>query len=100
MTDNADHDELARPAAVLRLTALVIGSAEIIAFLLMAHLLLQSTDPLGESFGEAVTLLMAVPLIGLTLPGLMLAWLDRAPRTALLMVLAAIPVAALVWMKA
>ncbi|HEX2843442.1 hypothetical protein [Hyphomicrobium sp.] len=99
MADDIDHDS-ARPTALLRLATLVIGSIEIIVFILFAHLMLQSADPLAESIGEAVTLLMAAPLLGLTLPGLLLAWLDRAPRTSLGLVLLAIPVAALAWLRA
>jgi hypothetical protein len=96
------HAELdaARGGALLRLLTLVIGSIELILFLLFAHLMLQSTDPLQASIGEGMALLMLVPVAALTLPGLLLAWLDRAPRTALAMVLLALPVAAVLWLDA
>ena len=97
MTDDADLDHAARGGALLRLATLVIGSSEVIAFLLFAHLMLQSTDALGASIGEAITLLMAAPLVALALPGLLLAGFDRAPRIALGLVLAALPIAAGLW---
>ncbi|MCC7253360.1 hypothetical protein [Hyphomicrobium sp.] len=93
MTDDADIDRAAREGGLLRLITLVAGSVEIIAFTLLAHLLLQSADPLGEDVGVGKASLMALPLVGLILPGLLLAWLDRAPRIALALVLLAIPVA-------
>lgn len=99
-TDDAHLDATIRSAEVRRLVTLVIGSAEIIAFLLFSHLMLMSTDPLGESIGVAMVLLMAFPIVALTLPGLLLAWLGRAPRTALVLVLAAIPVALVAWLGA
>jgi hypothetical protein len=92
MTDDTDLDRAASAGALLRLATLVIGSIEVIFFLLSAHLLLQASDPHWEVIG-----LLALLLLGLTLPGLLLAWLDRAPRTALTLVVLALPVAALVW---
>jgi hypothetical protein len=100
MIDNTDHDDAAGPAALLRLMTIVIGSVQIIAFVLFAHLMLQSTDPLGESIGEAMALLMAAPILAFTLPALILAWMDRAPRTAFGLALLAIPVAAAAWWAA
>lgn len=100
MTDDTDLDRSARAGALLRLITLSIGSVEVILFTLFAHVMLQSTDPLGASIGEGMTLLMAAPLILLTLPGLLLAWLDRAPRTALTLVLLAVPLAAMLWASA
>lgn len=88
MTDDVDFNLAARIAPMLRLATLVIGSIEIILFLLVAHLLLQSLDPLWDR-----VLLLALPVAGLTLPGLLLAWLDRAPRAALALVALAVPVA-------
>lgn len=99
MAHNADLDA-GRGGAVLRLMTLVIGSIELILFLLFAHLMLQSTDPLQASIGEGMALLMLLPVVAITLPGLLLAWLDRAPRTALAMVLLALPVAAMLWLDA
>jgi hypothetical protein len=92
MTDDTDLDRAASAGALLRLATLVIGSIEVIFFLLSAHLLLQASDSQWEVIG-----LLALLLLGLTLPGLLLAWLDRAPRTALTLVVLALPVAALVW---
>lgn len=88
MTDDLHFDDAARGGPLLRLATLLIGSAEIIAFLLSAHLLLQATEPRWEAIG-----LLTLPLLGLTLPGLLLAWLDRAPRSALALVLLAVPIA-------
>jgi len=98
MAYSADPDDDAqRPDAVLRLISLVIGSAEVIAFLLRAHLLLQSTDPLASDVGTGLPVLMGLPILLFTLPGLILAWLNRSPRIALLLVLLGIPAAALCW---
>lgn len=91
MTQDIDLSRTARVEPLLRLATLVIGSIEIILFLLLAHLMLQSIDPLWD-----VLALLALVLAGLTLPGILLAWLDRAPRTALALVLLAFPVAATV----
>lgn len=99
MTDDTDLDQ-ASPAGLLRLVTLVAGSIEVILFTLFAHLMLQSTDPLGASIGQGVTMLLAAPLVLLTVPGLLLAWLDRASRTALALVLLAAPLAALLWVSA
>jgi hypothetical protein len=91
MTDDLDFDHAVRGGPLLRLATLLIGSAEIIVFLLCAHLLLQATEPRWEAIG-----LLSLPLLGLTLPGVLLAWLDRTPRSALALVLLAVPIAALV----
>lgn len=99
MTDDADHDHAAR-SGLLRLMTLVVGSVEVILFVLFAHLMLQSTDPLGAAIGEGMTLLIAAPLMLLTLPGLLLAWLDRAPRAAFALILLALPAAAALWILA
>lgn len=99
-TDDADLDETSRRTELSRLVTLIIGSVEIIAFLLFSHLMLMSTDPLGEEIGVGMVMLFAVPILSLTLPGLLLAWLGRAPRTALALVLVAIPLAIVVWLEA
>lgn len=91
MTNDADFNFAVRVAPMLRLLTLLIGSVEIILFLLVAHLLLQSAEPLWDGIA-----LLALPLVGLTLPGVLLAWLDRAPRIALMLVLLALPVVAIV----
>jgi hypothetical protein len=97
MTGDVDLDRASQGSGVLRLVTLVLGSVEIILFTLFVHLMLHSTDPLGENIGEEITLLIAAPLVLLTLPGLLLAWLDRAPRTAVSLVFLALPAAVLVW---
>lgn len=89
MTNDVDLNSEVRAAPLLRLVTLLTGSIEIILFLLLAHLLLQSIDPMWEAIMR-----LSLPLVGLTLPGLLLAWLDRAPRTALALVLLAVPVGA------
>jgi hypothetical protein len=101
MIDEADsHDEAERGDALLRLITLITGSTEIIAFLLFAHLMLLSSDPLGSAIGEGMTALIAAPVLLLTVPGLLLAWLDRAPKVALAQVMLAIPTAAICWAMA
>lgn len=93
-------EDARRPGSVFRLLTLVLGGAEVIAFLLFAHLMLQSSDPLGASIGQAMTLLMAAPLVLLTLPGVILACLDRAPRIAFGLVVLALVTAAIAWRMA
>jgi hypothetical protein len=97
MTGDVDLDRASQGGGVLRLVTLVVGSVEIILFTLFVHLMLHSTDPLGESIGEGRTFLIAAPLVLLTLPGLLLAWLDKAPRAALSLVCLALPATALAW---
>lgn len=97
MTDDTDRDDVLRGGEVLRLATLAIGSFEIIGFLLFAHLKLQSLDPLGSSADESMALAIAVPLLLFTLPGLLLAWLGRAPRIAHALVWLALPVAGILW---
>lgn len=93
--DSSDTDR----ASLIRLVTLVVGSVEIIAFVLLAHLTLHSGDPLGATTAEG-TLLATAPLVALTLPGVLLAWLGRAKWTAFGMVLAGMPLAAAAWMLA
>jgi hypothetical protein len=101
MTDQANHDDdRAAHGAAMRLATLIIGSIEIITFILFAHLMLQSTDLLGSAIGRGISALMALPLLGLVVPGLILASLNRAPKIALALVVAALPVAALLWLQA
>ncbi len=101
MTDhaNVDDNDDARLTALLRLASLVIGSAEIILFTLFAQLILQSADPLGSEISQGAALLLILPLVLLTLPGLLLAWLGHAPRAALALVLLALPLVAALWVK-
>jgi uncharacterized membrane protein YqjE len=100
MTFDAEDDDQAQSGGLLRLATLVIGSVEIILFVLFAHLMLQSTDPLGAEIGRGMTAILAVPLLLFTLPGVVLAWLDRAPRIAHVLVLLALPVAGVAWSHA
>lgn len=97
MTHDTNLDHAAQGGPLLRLVTLAVGSIEIILFVLLVHLVLQSADPDGLSGAERA-LLLAAPLVLLTLPGLLLAWLDRAPRTALTVVLLALPVTAGIWL--
>jgi hypothetical protein len=97
MIDDTDSDELLRKMEIRRLATLVIGSAEVIAFLLLAHLTLMSVDPLDDTVDALKIGLQAVPIVLLTVPGLLLAWMGRAPRLALGFVLLAIPAAVLAW---
>jgi preprotein translocase subunit SecY len=100
MTDDAEDEERVQTGGLLRLATLVIGGVEIILFVLFAHLMLQSTDPLSAEIGEGMTAVVAVPLVMMTLPGLLLAWLDRAPKVALSLVLLALPAAGVAWSHA
>jgi len=98
MVYSADPDDDAQQRdAMLRLVTLCFGCAEVIAFLLFAHLLLQSTDPLASDLGERAALLITVPLLLFTVPGLLLASLKRSPRAALTLVLLGIPAAGFCW---
>ncbi len=74
----------------MRLLTLVVGSLEIIAFTLAAHML-----ALSDFAGEQHAALVLVPLILLTIPALMLAIANRAPVIALAMVAVALPAAVL-----
>lgn len=100
MTYDTDNEEQPHSGALLRLATLVIGSVEIILFVLFVHLILQSSDPLGSEIGEGMTAVIAVPLMLFTLPGLLLAWLNRAPRIAHALVLLALPAAGVAWSHA
>lgn len=101
MTYDTGDDEPAHSAALLRLATLVIGSIEIILFVLLAHLLLmQSTDPGTPEISSETVAVVAVPLVLFTLPGLLLAWLNRAPRIAHVLVLLALPAAGVAWSHA
>lgn len=82
---------------MLRLLTLVLGSVEVIVFVLLAHALLQSSDPLEGDLGWGSAFRLSLPLFVLTLPGVLLAWLDRAPKTALVLVLLAVPALLLIW---
>ncbi len=97
MTDWGDTSTAEEPGSLLRLLTLIIGSAEIIAFLLFAHLMLLSGDPTGAAKDDSAALLMAGPVTILTLPAVLLAWIGRAPWTALGLALAALPMAAVTW---
>ncbi|MFA5950279.1 MAG: hypothetical protein WC807_08350 [Hyphomicrobium sp.] len=83
-----------------RSLALLIGGAEIAAFILFATLMLQSSDPLGSAIGFGMTALMALPVGLLTLPGVLLAWRTRYSGAALALVLAAALVAVGLWLTA
>lgn len=89
MSHDADSLDSRRTPAVLRLLTLVAGSLEVIAFTLSAHLMLFS-----DAAGADTALLILAPLLGLTIPGMMLALADRAPAIALAMVTLALPAAA------
>lgn len=99
MTDDADDLEAGARPDTLRLATLVLGSAEAIAVLLLAHLVLQSGDPFEAGDGVGTALLAALAVAGLVLPGLLLAGLGRAPRTALAFVLLALPATATLWLS-
>ncbi|MBL8847706.1 MAG: hypothetical protein JNN24_18235 [Hyphomicrobium zavarzinii] len=97
MTDDIDREDVLRGGEVLRLATLAVGSIQIIGFLLFAHLKLQSLDPLGSSADESMGIAIALPLLLFTIPGLLLAWLGRAPRIAHALVWLALPVAGVLW---
>jgi hypothetical protein len=97
MTFDTDDDGQAQSGALLRLATLAIGSIEIILFVLLAHLvLMQATDPVASEVGGETAAVIAMPLL-FTLPGLLLAWLNRTPRIAHGLVLLALPAAGIAW---
>jgi hypothetical protein len=105
MTENTENNEAAELGSVLRLATLVIGSVEVILATLFGHLMLQSAtspaaDEMSVAIGTGMAVLIAAPILFLTMPGLLLAWLDRAPRTGLALVLLALPVAGVLWLGA
>jgi hypothetical protein len=84
----------------LRRLTLAIGAVETLALVYFAGIMLQSSDPMGAAIGRAVAMLMAVPYVVLTLPGIVLAWKNRWLPLALALVTLAIPVAVLFWRQA
>jgi hypothetical protein len=56
-----------------------------------------SSDPLGSAIGTGMLVLTAVPLIGLALPALVLAILDRWPLMSLTLATLVVPVSILLW---
>ena len=90
------------PPSSLRTLALVVGAVETLALVVFASIMLpsSSSDPLGSTIGQGVTMLLALPYVALVVPGLFLAWTYRAPRAGLALVLLAIPVAAVLWQNA
>lgn len=88
-SDNGADDS----GSVLRLVTLGLGGLEIILAALAANLLIVSAAPGQEEVEFSHALALLVPVTMFTLPGLMLAWLDRAPRLALALVVMAVPAA-------
>ena len=95
----ANAKALSIDTALRRLT-LAIGAMETVALMFYAGIMLQGSDPMGAAIGRAITMLMAVPYVLLTLPGLVLAWKNRMLPLALLLVTLAIPVAIVFWRQA
>ena len=91
--DETQTDDGADSGSVLRLVTLGLGGLEIILAALAANLLIVSAAPGQEAIEISHALALLVPVIVFTLPGLLLAWLERAPRTALALVLLAAPAA-------
>ncbi len=81
----------------LRSLTLAIGVIETLALLMFAALMLQASDPLGAAIGRGVTMLLAVPYVALTVPGMALAFLGRWLPLALGLVVLAVPAAILLW---
>jgi hypothetical protein len=84
----------------LRRLALAIGAMETVALMFYAGIMLQGSDPMGAAIGRAITMLIALPYVLLTLPGLVLAWKNRLLPLALTLVVLAIPVAIVFWRQA
>jgi hypothetical protein len=80
---------------MLRAVVLAVGFVETVALALFAAILLGSSDPWG--IGRAMVALMAAPYVLLTLPGMVLALVDRWVPLALLLVATAMPVAFALW---
>lgn len=92
MTQDTDLDRTAQGSPLLRLVTLAVGSIAIILLVLRLHLMLLAVAPFEmTSAGDGPATLLLVALMLLAVPGLLLAWLDRAPRTALTLVLLALP---------
>jgi hypothetical protein len=87
----SERDEAS--GSILRLVTLVVGSLQIILYALAANLLIVSAAPGQETAELEHALALLIPLFFLTLPGLLLAWLGRAPKSALALVVLAVPVA-------
>lgn len=84
----------------LRTIAIVIGVVEALAMLAFVVLMLQASGPISASIGQGMAMLTAAPLCLLVLPGLYLACADRWIPAALVLVVATIPVAAVLWLAA
>ncbi|MBL8566213.1 MAG: hypothetical protein JNM89_10900 [Hyphomicrobiaceae bacterium] len=84
----------------MRGAALFIGVIEALLFVAFSFLMLQSTDPIGVAIGRGMVMLMAIPMGVLVVPGLVLAASRRSPRLALGLVLAAVPIAGVLWRMA
>lgn len=99
MTENANIDRAIQDKALIRLVTLIVGCVAVILLVLRLHLLLLyagAADDVGSGDGSRIALI-AAPLL-LSVPGLTLAWLGRAPRTALALVLMALPLAVAAWL--
>jgi hypothetical protein len=85
------------PHAQLRRVVIALAGAEFAALLLMMALFassLSSSEALSRNIAQAAMVLAAIPLVALVLPALVLGLKGRALRTALVLVLIALPVAA------
>lgn len=96
MIDDTNSEGGAAKAQGLRLAALAIGSVEMIVFTLLAHLRLYEAGP-PDVGADPSDLLPLLPIMAMTLPGLLLACRNAAPVAALALVLLAVPTAALLW---
>ncbi len=91
--DETQSENGAHSGSVLRLVTLGLGGLEIILAALAANLLIVSAASGQDAIAFSHAFALLVPLVAFTLPGLLLAWLDRAPRTALALVVLAVPAA-------
>ena len=87
----ADHAETARPRGALRALVIVLGLIETAVFIAFVWVMLDQSDALSRSIGQALALVAAIPFCVLVLPGLGLAFANRHLRVALGLTLAVIP---------
>lgn len=99
MTEHTNIDRAIQDRGLLRLVALVVGCVVVILFVLRLHLLLLYAGAVDDvAAGDAgYVALIAAPLL-FSVPGLTLAWLGRAPRTALALVALALPLTLAAWL--
>ncbi len=93
----ADAAEAQRPSGALRALVIVLGLIEAAVFVAFVWIMLNQSDALSRSIGEALALIAAIPFCVLVLPALWLAFANRHLRVALGLTLAVIPMVVAAW---